>query len=436
MKKYYLPALFTLLFAGCNNLEDAELSDRKSFIRFYEGANSFIASQAKQTSDGGYIVAGTIRVDGDNPVSKIVVIRTNASGQKIWESEVEGGSASSLLVAGNEYIVVGDSIAFNPNSDELADLVNTSARIIRFSDPNGDVVSDYSFDRTLTLQIDDESRDVHIDYHATAVTDANGNLLTLGTFKRPGSPEKAVITAFNPASMDTLWTKDYDYINRDYVNTKSLFYDNGKILWGASITESINAFSRSYVAIPVLQENSSFTNSNYYGQNGDQLFLTINDLKPSLFGYAATGTYSSADGSKGNLFFIQIDADGNFIESSIRYFDFGTPGFKTTDPTISNIQDSGEALAKTLDGGFILAGTATNQIYGGRDIWLIKVDVTGNLQWSKTLGGRSSETVKSIEVAADGGFIICGTLTDGSSEIGGLSSIFLIKTDSNGELKD
>jgi hypothetical protein len=107
-----------------------------------------------------------------------------------------------------------------------------------------------------------------------------------------------------------------------------------------------------------------------------------------------------------------------------------------TEQNVSVIQDSGEALAQTSDGGFILAGAATNPVYGGNDIWLVKIDAAGNFQWTKTLGGRSSEKVSSIKVANDGGFIICGTLTDGSSEIGGLSSIFLIRTDSNGELKD
>jgi hypothetical protein len=436
MKKFYLPALFAFLGAGCNNLEDAELTKRETFVRFYEGANSFVAAEAHQTADGGYIVAGTIRVDGDKPQSKIVVIKTDALGQKIDERIIDGGIASSVLISGDNLTIVGDSVAYNPNSDELADLVNTSARIIQLRLSDLADIADHSFNRKLVVvEGEDETRTIHFDYHATGVTEANGNFITLGTMKRPGTQEKAVVTAFNLASMDTAWTKEYDYINRDYVNTRSLFYRNGKIIWGASITESINAFSRSYIAIPVIQENSSFTNSNYFGQTGDQLFLTIQDLTPSSGGYAATGTYSSSDGSKGNMFFIQIDAAGNFLQGTEQYFDSGTPGM-ITDSNVSVIQDSGEALAQTSDGGFILAGAAINPVYGGNDIWLVKIDAAGNFQWTKTLGGRSSEKVSSIKVAGDGGFIICGTLTDGSSEIGGLSSIFLIRTDSNGELKD
>jgi hypothetical protein len=435
MKKFYLPALFTLLFAGCNNLEDAELTKRNSFIRFYEGANSLVGAEAKQTADGGYIIAGTIRVVGDNPDSKIIVIKTDPFGQREWEEIFDGGIASSLIFSESGYIVVGDSVEYNPNTSELADLVNTSSRIIQLNSGGG-VVSDHSFSRKFKVVIDDEERTIHTDFHTTGTTWANGNLITLGTLKRPGDQERALITSFNPASMDTSWMKDYDYINRDYVNTRSLYYNGGRIIWGASITESINAFSRSYVAIPVVQENSTFTNSNYFGQNGDQLFLTINDLKPSFFGYAAIGTHSSSDGTKGNMFFIQVDGQGNFIESTKIYFDAGTPTFVTTDPSVSVTQDAGQAITPTSDGGYVLAGTTINQVYGGNDIWLIKIDIGGTVQWSRNLGGRSNESVTSIAETADKGLIICGTLTDGSSEIGGLSSIFMIKTDSNGELKD
>jgi hypothetical protein len=435
MKKFYLPALMTLLFAGCNNLEDAALTKRSTFIRFYEGANSFIGAEAQQTADGGYILTGTIRVDGDNPESKIVVIKTDAFGQKVWDEIFEGGIASSLIVSDNGYTIVGDSVEYNPDTNELADLVNTSSRIIQLG-LNGNVLSDHSFSRTNRITVDGEERAIHVDYHTTGATRAGNNLITLGTFKRPGSQERAVIASFNPSTMDTTWTKDYDYINRDYVNTRSLFYDNGKILWGASITESINAFSRSYVAIPVVQENSTFANSNYFGQNGDQLFLTISDLKPSIFGYAAIGTYSSSDGTKSNMFFIQVDRQGNFQEATRLYLDSGTPGFVSEDGNVSAIEDAGRAITPTYDGGFVLAGTTTNQLYGGNDIWLVKIDIGGNVQWSRNLGGRSSESVTSIVETEDHGLAICGTLTYGSSEIGGLSSIFLIKTDSNGELKD
>lgn len=435
MRRHMLIALCSMgLFGGCSNLEDAELTKRNSFIRFYEGANSFVAAEGHQI-EGGFILAGTIRAEGENPLSKIIVIKTDALGQKVSERIISGGIASSVKKLGSNYIVVGDSVEYNPTSGELANLVNTSSRIIVL-DENLNVMADHSYHREVNVVVDGEPRTLFVDFHTTGFTQNNNGdlLITLGTFKRPGNHEKTIISAFNPITMDTAWVREYDYINRDYVNTRALYCNGGKIFWGASITETINAFSRSYVSIPVVLENSTFTNSSYFGQDGDQLFLTMHDLTPSMGGYAATGTYAASDGSKANMFLIQADEEGNILQHSIRYFD--AVSGEESDPGSSTIQDSGEAIARTSDGGFIIAGTTTNLIYGGTDVWLVKTDVLGNQQWSKTLGGRSSESVSNIEVTADGGFLICGTLTDGSSDIGGLSSIFLIKTDSNGELKD
>jgi hypothetical protein len=66
---------------------------------------------------------------------------------------------------------------------------------------------------------------------------------------------------------------------------------------------------------------------------------------------------------------------------------------------------------------------------GGKDIFLIKIDAFGNVVWNKILGGTGNETVSSIRETADGGLLLCG-----SNEVSGLSSIFIIKTDKNGEL--
>ena len=98
-----------------------------------------------------------------------------------------------------------------------------------------------------------------------------------------------------------------------------------------------------------------------------------------------------------------------------------------------SIIDEGEAIAATKD-GFVLAGSFTTipaKGKGGKDIFLVKVDDLGNMLWAKTFGGSGDETVSVVRETDDGGLIICGTNT-----LGGYSSIFLIRTDKNGELKN
>lgn len=61
----------------------------------------------------------------------------------------------------------------------------------------------------------------------------------------------------------------------------------------------------------------------------------------------------------------------------------------------------------------------------------MKVDPNGNLIWKKIIGGTGGETVATIHETEDRGLLICGTNT-----VNGIPSIFLIKTDQNGELKN
>ncbi|MEQ9414045.1 MAG: hypothetical protein RIF39_09450, partial [Cyclobacteriaceae bacterium] len=68
---------------------------------------------------------------------------------------------------------------------------------------------------------------------------------------------------------------------------------------------------------------------------------------------------------------------------------------------------------------------------GAKDIVLIKVDAFGNLVWNKLMGGSGDEDVNSIRETNDGGLLISGTNT-----VNGLGTIFLIKTNGDGEIKN
>src|SRR5690606_41272546 len=56
---------------------------------------------------------------------------------------------------------------------------------------------------------------------------------------------------------------------------------------------------------------------------------------------------------------IRVDRSGNFIQESIRYFDAQVSMIQPnlTEPSLSDVTESGEALTPTRDGGFVLAGT-------------------------------------------------------------------------------
>ena len=91
--------------------------------------------------------------------------------------------------------------------------------------------------------------------------------------------------------------------------------------------------------------------------------------------------------------------------------------------------DAGECIQLTDDGGYIIVGITESYGCGHYDIWLIKVDSEGNEEWNKTFGGSGDDFGFSIQQTSDGGYIIAGCTESYGS---GNSDIWLIKTDSNG----
>ncbi|SKC87040.1 hypothetical protein [Ohtaekwangia koreensis] len=419
---------------ACNNIEDAKPENRNTFIRFYEAAHNVYGITAEEV-DGGFVILGNELLANGNQNS--LFIRTNEYGEKIADDVVlPDGYAKGLKVASDGYYIIGDSIKSNLESSDISvyDLVVYSARLFKL-DLTGTIVK--------KVVLADKKNSSNItDIHGGSVTlGAQNEVIVLGSFKNAGlsTTERPYLAALDPSSLDTIWSKTYDVLDRDYVNSKSLHIaPSGKIIWATALLKENQNFSRSYLGIPYIQENSTFENFSQYGEQTDQQ-LYANDIQPSesvAFGYGVIGTYASPTGANGNMFFIRVNQQGNIIEGSERYFDgerFLTDN-TSVNAEVSSSDDTGDALTSTRDGGFILAGTVLTTPSlgkGGKDILLVKIDSQGNVQWTKILGGSGNETVNSIRETSDGGLLICG-----SNDLSGLSSIFIMKTDMNGELKD
>lgn len=97
----------------------------------------------------------------------------------------------------------------------------------------------------------------------------------------------------------------------------------------------------------------------------------------------------------------------------------------------------------TADGGCVVVGRS-NSIdgdvvggHGGFDLWLIKLDASGTLQWQKPLGGSGSDTGASVDVASDGGFVAVGTTNSADGDVVGFLGVWdqwVVRTDPNGNV--
>ena len=101
--------------------------------------------------------------------------------------------------------------------------------------------------------------------------------------------------------------------------------------------------------------------------------------------------------------------------------------------------------AQTADGGYILAGyTESNNIdvtfnNGAADVWIVKMDSAGTLQWQKSYGGTGYDYGYFISETPDGGYIITANSDSNDGDVtgyhGGTSDVWIIKVNSTGTIQ-
>jgi hypothetical protein len=91
--------------------------------------------------------------------------------------------------------------------------------------------------------------------------------------------------------------------------------------------------------------------------------------------------------------------------------------------------EAGKSLIQTSDGGYAIAGVTISFGAGEADVYVVKLDASGDLQWTKTIGGPEGDYGNSLIQTSDGGYAIAGVT---SSFGAGDEDVYVVKLDKNG----
>jgi hypothetical protein len=127
-------------------------------------------------------------------------------------------------------------------------------------------------------------------------------------------------------------------------------------------------------------------------------------------GFVAVGWEFDTLASKERLYIMRTDPAGAVLG--------------TTSLAPAGAAARARAMARTRDGGYIVAGQA--RWADSTRVWVVRLDQDGDTVWTRVLGGPDNESAYDIEQADDLGYVITGS----STALGG--SLLLLKTDSLG----
>jgi len=134
-------------------------------------------------------------------------------------------------------------------------------------------------------------------------------------------------------------------------------------------------------------------------------------------GFMVTGSTGSYGSGNLDLWLIKTDKDGN--EEWNKTHGGGN-------------RDEGHSIRGTSDGGFIIGARTQSKGAGNYDLWLVKIDEDGNIEWDDTWGGSKMDEAKDAIETSDGGFITVGRTVSFASQ-GTAADLWIIKTDVDGK---
>ena len=187
-------------------------------------------------------------------------------------------------------------------------------------------------------------------------------------------------------------------------------YENGNYSAFIKAYDSLGNFSNSDT-IQLILDNFLIFNKTFGVPDNNEDGYSI--IETSDQGYAILGNTGS---DNKDISLLKIDSLGNqiWIQS------YGGSQF-----------DEARHFQETFDGGFIISGFTRSYGYGKEDMWIIKTDALGLIDWNVNYGGAQNDRGAQILQTSEGGYILIG---EKHNDEFSNSDLWLLKLNSLGEI--
>ncbi|MDG6222095.1 MAG: hypothetical protein QCH99_02405 [Candidatus Bathyarchaeota archaeon] len=230
-----------------------------------------------------------------------------------------------------------------------------------------------------------------------------------------GGPDFLLVKTDSKGSM--LWNRTYGGSEWDVAYSLVETSDGGFMI--AGYTKSFGVENSDLWLVKTDANGIMEWNRNLGGAANDVAYSLI---KSSEGGYAIAGSTQSFGAGGFDCWLIKTDSNG-IVHWNQTYGGLG--------------DDHAFSLVETSDGGYALAGMTESFGAGKADVWLIKADIHGNMEWNQTYGGVENDEANSLIQTSDGGYALAGykTKADATADPFHVEDFWLIKTDGSGKLE-
>lgn len=428
--KHLCILLFALAVNTNFNLLNAQTIPSIEWQKTFGGQYDDSALCIEQTTDGGYIIAGSSEsnngdVSGNHGHSDFWIVKLDLAGSLLWQKSLGGGynesSWSIQQTTDGGYIVVGNSISndgdVSGNHPDGNGYYSYDYWIVKL-DSGGNMMWQECLgggdeDHAFSVQQTTDNGFIIAGYATSTDGDVIGNHNSTGDYW--------VVKLSESGMME--WQKCLGGYSADIGYCIYQTTDGGYVVAGSSHSDDGD-----------VTENHPADN----GSNTYDYWITRLDTSGNLLWQKSFGGSDDDEAIS-----IQQISDGNFIVAGYSESNDGdvSDNYGLRDFWVIKIDTAGSLLwqkslggseyevafsiRQTTDGGFIIAGYTSSEDgqvsdnQGGYDIWIVKLNMSGNLVWQKCLGGTGYDSAHSIRETTDGGYIIAGNSTSIDGDVSG-----------------
>lgn len=173
----------------------------------------------------------------------------------------------------------------------------------------------------------------------------------------------------------------------------------------------------------------------YGGTKSDALLST---KQTTDGGYIMAGTTYSSDGDLTSI-------HGGANDTDIWVVKTDNAGTIEWQKSYGGTQmDFGSDIELTADGGYVIAGRTyssngdSTANHGAIDAWIVKISADGTLQWQKTYGSNGADNATHVQQTEDGGYVFCGFAGANNGDVTnfhGSRDAWVVKIDATGTLE-